>query len=551
MIFRKHFAVVLLAILGLLATTMAPAGAIVDVNQGDAFNPIVDAQDIPNWAVRLEFAPGTSCSGSLVDAEFVVTAAHCLAADDGKIELFESDITAYIGRWQVSSGVAKITRHPDWNISKETPSRSDIAVLRLSTPVPNWYNTLQVGGLPNEVNSFSTSVFGYGISEPDDDLLRESRQVATLNHADSRCGDLQLLCMNSSQSARTGICKGDSGGPIVRGDLLIGVMHSVVGLIDDCGSDTSLYTAVYAPTHENWIKRTIANQVCGQVNIDRGSAVRMIGWGETGTQYADVIIGTNSSETLSAGDGHDVVCGRDGLDTIYGGAGDDKIEGGEHSDKIFGGDGVDTIYGGGGLDTIQAGSGNDTIYGGDHNDSILGQGGLDRIYGEGGADTLDGGGSGDTIVGGPDNDEIKGGAGKDYLWGGTGNDLIRGGKDADQIFGQDGLDELYGDTGFDTIDGGNHNDHIFGNAGNDTINAGFGDDIVRGGAGNDFIEGHEGNDTLYGDKGQDSIHGQGGDDDMFGGAGPDRLDGGAGSNTAAGGAGADSCKNTRGTSCKF
>ena len=174
----------------------------------------------------------------------------------------------------------------------------------------------------------------------------------------------------------------------------------------------------------------------------------------TGTDNADVIIGTPGDDVLNGGDSNDVIYGLGGNDTINGGTGSDTIEGGA---------GADTINGDSGSDTINGGIGNDEI---------------------------DGGLGDDIINGGNGNDEIDGDLGDDIINGGDGNDIIIGGRDDDTINGDDGNDNLSGSGGNDTIDGG---------AGDDFIDGGFGDDLLIGGPGADTFDDSPGMDTIIDD----------------------------------------------------
>ena len=64
------------------------------------------------------------------------------------------------------------------------------------------------------------------------------------------------------------------------------------------------------------------------------------------------------------------------------------INGTDKSDKLVGGYGHDTISGLAGDDTIDGQAGSDAIYGGDGNDNLSGNFGDDRLYGGAGNDHL-------------------------------------------------------------------------------------------------------------------------------------------------------------------
>jgi Ca2+-binding RTX toxin-like protein len=66
---------------------------------------------------------------------------------------------------------------------------------------------------------------------------------------------------------------------------------------------------------------------------------------ETGTQFADVLHGSNGADNFSGGAGNDDLQGRGGADTIHGDAGNDTITwaAGDGNDQIFGGADSDTL----------------------------------------------------------------------------------------------------------------------------------------------------------------------------------------------------------------
>ncbi|MEH2001142.1 MAG: calcium-binding protein [Nostoc sp.] len=97
------------------------------------------------------------------------------------------------------------------------------------------------------------------------------------------------------------------------------------------------------------------------------------------------------------------------------------------------------------------------------------------------------------------------------------------------IIGLDNSDDVVnGQGGNDKIDGKSGNDLLRGGTGNDTLIGGQGNDSLNGGEGNDTLYGSEGNDSLYGGIGRDLLSGDAGNDTLFGGRENDTLFGGTG-----------------------
>ena len=291
------------------------------------------------------------------------------------------------------------------------------------------------------------------------------------------------------------------------------------------------------------------------------------GYASAGLQAgaADILIGTDESETL---------LGLGGNDGISAGSGDDLVEGGAGSDLLFGGLGADTLNGGAGDDfifgsavgainrptavdfkapaltsgRIEAARGfswlaeraagdrwkNDTatflgiaINGADASPNFYGPGG--DIYIENTGNVIDAG------------------EGNDYVAAGTGADIVHGGAGDDDLYGLNGADVLYGDAGSDFIKGDGIStvgSNVY------TPDDSHGDDILVGGAGNDVLMGQGGNDELYGGADNDWLYGDDtkvddtpmaihGNDYLDGGEGDDQLTGGGKDDTLYGGTGND------------
>lgn len=487
---RRGF-VLVAAIAGMLATTIAPAGAIYDLETPAGIDADIPDNLIPDYLVRLDMSGGGRCSGSLVDAEFVVTAAHCVVVSGGEDTICggtrqarirqANEFTATIGGQEIRRGVKEIAVHPGYTLNNPA-SINDIAVLWLDQPVPVSYTTLKVEPLPSRSASYSLRSYGYGHHEQntcEGQLDNEPRQVAHDSRPLTHAGLYDLcagnLCTEIGRDAGAVVCRGDSGGPTVRnGDTLVALLQRTIGSNNGCALSWRETVHTYAGTHEAFIKTSIAVRICPSELSQFGGAVRMLSWGEFPSSGSDVVIGTHNSEEINGFGGDDVLCGRGGHDTIYGHAGNDFLVGGSGNDDIFGGDGEDRIHGSTGTDDLFGGNHNDIISGGDHADVIEGGAGSDFISGDSGSDVIQGGSGEDTIDGGEGNDTLRAGKGDDTIWGGFGADKLYGGNDDDVLRGEDGDDIVYGGRGRDGLYGGNGNDRLLGGIGTDVTNGGSG-----------------------------------------------------------------------------
>ncbi|MEL6468521.1 MAG: hypothetical protein AAFQ74_02235 [Cyanobacteria bacterium J06623_4] len=140
------------------------------------------------------------------------------------------------------------------------------------------------------------------------------------------------------------------------------------------------------------------------------------------TTKVERIIGSSSSDIITAGDSTWLLLGEKGSDRLFGN---------DEDNVIFGGSGVDTISGGGGDDTLYGGNGDTDSTGEPSIDFLLGGDGDDRLWGEDGADELNGEAHNDILLGGAGDDKLFGSANRqsdnsevDLLYGGTGADLF-------------------------------------------------------------------------------------------------------------------------------
>jgi Ca2+-binding RTX toxin-like protein len=342
----------------------------------------------------------------------------------------------------------------------------------------------------------------------------------------------------------------------------------------------------------------------GAVNIDlTATGWHTIGGGGDMDKLFGIegLIGSNYADMLKGTDGYNMLIGNDGNDTIEGRGGPDSIDGGDGHDWLKGGTGEDTIAGGGHNDIIEGEASNDTLAGGDGQDDIEGGSGDDWIYGDGGHDTLAGGTGSDGLFGFAGNDVLTGGSGNDTIAGHDGYDVanyagasswvavdlslagaqlisagegwdalssiegVVGSNYGDALRGTDGSDKLFGLGGNDVLEGRLGNDILDGGMGIDTVSfesatagviadlsnvlpqntqAGIDSfisieglmgsnfaDILRGDFQDNRLMGLDGDDWLFGGDGEDWVRGGNGNDLMFGGAGNDSILGDAGNDT--------------------
>lgn len=287
----------LVALLAVLVGRPAPAHAVVGgvpALEGEA-----------PWAVALvsgrtdRVAAGHFCGGTLVRADTVVTAAHCLAVggDEGLTKPGARDhdgarrlrLGVFTGRvLPLRSGPLERVRwvavHPGFDDGAGYVN-ADIAVIRLRRPVSG----AQILRLPAGAEAAAAavapgtalSVFGWGNrARAGENLPRELHRGDVERYTTRRCDErygrafnpVSQLCAGREDGS-VDSCNGDSGGPLVsRGSDGAPVLVGVVSYGQGCADPEfpGVYTRV--GRHRAWLQQVItaARRPAGAVGIRAG-----------------------------------------------------------------------------------------------------------------------------------------------------------------------------------------------------------------------------------------------------------------------------------------
>ena len=196
--------------------------------------------------VDLEHTPGDwFCTGTLIDKDWVLTAAHCVEGESATalhIRFDDNNINDTAGGKVVA--VSAIHAHPGFN---EQAWDNDIAVIKLAqsvtdrTPTPIHRTSLQPGTMVTEV--------GYGDADNNGGGAGVLRKLTVPTVDCAQAGDpgisnANLLCFNASSGKSS--CYGDSGGPAY---IKVGTTLEVAGVTsggtgNTCTQGWDLYTSV-------------------------------------------------------------------------------------------------------------------------------------------------------------------------------------------------------------------------------------------------------------------------------------------------------------------
>ena len=199
------------ALLGLLGLVAAgPAAAVL---QGEV---VRDPDGVRGSVVRVENSRGELCSGALIAPDQVLTAAHCV---------LESTSYRVVGvdrafRPRSVTAVAAAL-HPEFvpGTTPRTQPGVDLAILKLAEPFGADFTPLDPRAAGTLGRGQPVALAGFGVSAERQNrtarVLRETRMVSlgTLEVANRVAVVVDERRL--AESAGTGACRGDSGGPIL------------------------------------------------------------------------------------------------------------------------------------------------------------------------------------------------------------------------------------------------------------------------------------------------------------------------------------------------
>jgi secreted trypsin-like serine protease len=261
---------------------------------------LADPGEYP-WQVEIDNYHSTShtgsfslCGGSLIDSQWVLTAAHCITESNGSVSA-SGFLEVYTGEYNRTGAngyedrsVIKVIRHSSYN---DNTLDNDIALVRLSSPVtiPNgannlpWTKTDTIPLVPANVGSLAgvnAWVTGWGRTSESGSTADQLRKVqlpiienSVCNNASHYGGRItdNMMCAGYDAGMKDS-CNGDSGGPLVVSNAGQWKLAGIVSWGDGCArvNKPGVYTRV--SQYVSWINSNAVPAVLVVQNTNNSGA---------------------------------------------------------------------------------------------------------------------------------------------------------------------------------------------------------------------------------------------------------------------------------------
>ncbi|KAL5277028.1 hypothetical protein ACFFRR_002319 [Megaselia abdita] len=213
------------------------------------------------YQVSLRARDSHNCGGSIIDKQWILTAAHCVAVNTtGNVPYPAEMFSIRAGSLnRIAGGVIHDVEEVIIHEDRGQGLVDDVALLKLKTPLV-YTDTIKPIELETKPIADGSTILlsGWGLQKTNGPKLPVNLQfveVKTLSTADCRkkigTWAESILCLSHPKGE--GACNGDSGGPAAYEGKLAGIAGFVTGIISKCGSGRPDGYAKVS-SHIEWIR---------------------------------------------------------------------------------------------------------------------------------------------------------------------------------------------------------------------------------------------------------------------------------------------------------
>ena len=253
---------------------------------------------------------GQFCGGTLIERDWVATAAHCIdpALTPAQLKILVGYDTLRTSGASRAVATSRIVVHPNYD---DVTKNNDVALIQLSSPVTLSAGSIETLPLASSTVPAGTSalITGWGnTAYPNESFPTELRKATVSIVSDASCnipygGSINatnMLCA-SNAGFTSDTCQGDSGGPLA---VQLGGTWTLAGITSfGSGCATAPYPGVYAEvsTYRGWITQYTAgdpvNSVAPVITVPAANGVSV------GGVLAPRVSTTATAATISVNNG--------------------------------------------------------------------------------------------------------------------------------------------------------------------------------------------------------------------------------------------------------